>query len=122
MNITQICALKLRLIRESRNYTQEYVAGALNISQTTYCLLEKGNSKISLDRLEKIAALYNISVSELLSIQSQHVEIDYQGISIMNKFEKKMYEETIQRLEAEIEKLFTLFREFRPAAVGQKPE
>ncbi len=41
MNITDICARKIKMLREANNYTQDYVANELDISQNAYSLIEK---------------------------------------------------------------------------------
>src|SRR5690606_37952613 len=67
MSITQTCSRKLKILREGNNYTQEYVADYLDISQNAYSLLEKGKTKITLDRLESLAKLYHMEPAELIS-------------------------------------------------------
>ncbi len=67
MNITQRFARKLKTIREINNYTQEYAAGILDISQNAYSLLEKGTTKVTLDRIEILAELYKTTPSDLAS-------------------------------------------------------
>lgn len=60
-------AQKLRFIRELYNYTQEYIAMELGISQTSYCKIESGQTRLTLERLEKLASIFQLQVSELLS-------------------------------------------------------
>ena len=57
----------LKFLRESHNYTQQYVAGILHISQNTYSLFENGQTKVTIDRLQTLAALYEIDVADLFS-------------------------------------------------------
>lgn len=56
----------MRILRESNDYSQEYVANVLNINQKTYSNLESGKTKITLERLSKLAKLYGISVEVFL--------------------------------------------------------
>ena len=56
---------KLRLLRMMHNYTQEYVAQALGIRQNSYSLIEIGSSRLRAVHIERIAALYRLSVREL---------------------------------------------------------
>ena len=58
---------KLRLIREFRNYSQEYVAEKLGITQHAYSRIENNQTKLSTERLERLAAILNIPPLELLS-------------------------------------------------------
>jgi transcriptional regulator with XRE-family HTH domain len=56
--------------RETRNYSQQYVAHHLNISQVAYSNREKGKTKVDANELVKLAALFNISVHELCPLLS----------------------------------------------------
>jgi transcriptional regulator with XRE-family HTH domain len=117
MNITEICAKKIKNLRELNNYTQSYVADYLEISQNAYSLIEKGATKITLDRLEALAQLYKLSPAELINeevmvynlgnndtVQSKHSNFP----PSLSMLEKQMYQQTISRLEDNIQKLYGL--------------
>lgn len=55
----------IRQMRLDRNYTQDYMAMKLNISQNAYSKLELGRSSLSLERLFQISAVLEIEISEL---------------------------------------------------------
>jgi len=57
---------KLRLLRVKKNFTQDYIAFCLEISQPAYHKIENGKTNISLKQLEELAAIYKISVVDLL--------------------------------------------------------
>ncbi len=59
-------ATNIRKIREKKNYTQDYIAAKLGISQNAYSKIELGYSKISLDRLFHLANLLDTEVVDLL--------------------------------------------------------
>ncbi len=59
-------AEQIRQIRLQRNYTQEYLAAELGISQNAYSKTELGYSKITIDRLFHIASILEVPVVELL--------------------------------------------------------
>lgn len=61
-----IAAKHLKDLRLQHNYTQEYLALSLDISQKSYSNLEKGEKKITLDLLSKIAACYEIDTINLV--------------------------------------------------------
>jgi transcriptional regulator with XRE-family HTH domain len=129
MNLTQKFSKKLKILREINNYTQEYVARILDISQNAYSLIEKGTTKITLDRIEVLAELYKTSPSELISINDNFYH-NPSGSSddghhsnippTLSSFEKRMYEQTISRLEIDIEKLYNLINQL--ATNMAKPE
>ncbi|MDZ7899526.1 MAG: helix-turn-helix transcriptional regulator [Arcicella sp.] len=58
-------AAKLRRIREIHGYSQDYVAEYLGISQPAYWQKENGRRMPSEERLEQIAELYNLTVTDL---------------------------------------------------------
>lgn len=58
---------KIKILRELHNYTQEYVASQLGISQNAYSRIELNQTKISVDYAEKLAELFKIPLSDLLS-------------------------------------------------------
>ena len=58
---------KLRLLREYRNYSQEYVAEKLGITQNAYSRIENNQTRLTAERLEKLAIILEISPLELLS-------------------------------------------------------
>lgn len=64
---------KVRKLREFRNYTQEYMAEQLNLSQRAYSSLENGKTQLSVDRLVDICKLLDVSVGEILDIENQNI-------------------------------------------------
>jgi transcriptional regulator with XRE-family HTH domain len=62
-------ATNIRNKREYRNYTQEYLAAKLKISQNAYSKIELGYTKITIERLFQIAAVLEFSVAELINIE-----------------------------------------------------
>jgi transcriptional regulator with XRE-family HTH domain len=61
-------AANIRTKREKRNYTQEYLAYKLSISQNAYSKIELGYTKITLERLFQIAEILEIDVISLLDL------------------------------------------------------
>ncbi|WP_297337982.1 helix-turn-helix transcriptional regulator [Algoriphagus sp.] len=57
----------MRILRESRDYSQEYVANILNINQKTYSNLESGKSKLTLDRIQQLAEFYHVKPDYFLA-------------------------------------------------------
>jgi transcriptional regulator with XRE-family HTH domain len=57
---------RIKILRLAKNITQEYMAEQLCIDTANYGRLERGKTKIDIDRLKKIATLLNIEISELL--------------------------------------------------------
>jgi transcriptional regulator with XRE-family HTH domain len=57
----------LRLLRRKMEYSQEYMAFMLNISQNAYSRLENGKTPLTVNRLFEICTLLKISPGELLA-------------------------------------------------------
>ena len=62
---------KIRMMREMNNWTQEYVADKLHMSLTSYAKLERGESRLQLDKLSKIAEVFQVNIADLLSLDKQ---------------------------------------------------
>jgi len=67
----------IRTIRKNKGISHEAMAANLGISQTAYTKLEMGETKLTVDRLYKIADILEIEVENLLNInpKSFHQEI-----------------------------------------------
>ena len=64
---------KIRLIRESKGLTQEQIAENLNMSINGYGDIERGVSDIKLSKLQKIAELLEIKLSELFELSEKGI-------------------------------------------------
>ena len=62
---------KIRLIREAKGLTQEQVAEKLKISVNSYGDIERGSTNVKLARLEQIAEIFEIKLSELFGLAEQ---------------------------------------------------
>jgi transcriptional regulator with XRE-family HTH domain len=69
MKIKEV-AYNVRKRRETLNYTQEYLAAKLNISQNAYSKIELGYTKITLERLFQIAEVLETNLIELIKLES----------------------------------------------------
>jgi transcriptional regulator with XRE-family HTH domain len=56
---------KIRKVRELRNLTQESVAGSLGMTTSGYSRIERGEVKLSLERLEQIAQALGVQPMDL---------------------------------------------------------
>ncbi|SHJ39227.1 Helix-turn-helix [Hymenobacter daecheongensis DSM 21074] len=66
-------SLKARKLREIHGYPQEYVAFQMGISQAAYSKKESGRTQLSVDCLTKLAALYQMSLLDLISLSAQEL-------------------------------------------------
>lgn len=58
---------KIKIIRELRGFSQEYVAIQLGIAQNSFSKIETGQTRLSADTLKKIADLLGVSPIDILS-------------------------------------------------------
>lgn len=58
---------KIRHLRESRQWTQEEMANKLSMSTQGYAKIERGDTRLNLDRLGQITEAFGVDVMELLS-------------------------------------------------------
>ena len=91
MNLNQ----KIRTIREQNAWSQEDMATKMNMSVNGYAKIERGETKLRLDKLEQIAQIFNLDIVELLSSDQQNIFLisehsnlssNYYGKSSSNDF------------------------------------
>tara|TARA_R110000744_G_scaffold158819_1_gene274865 strand:+ start:26032 stop:27207 length:1176 start_codon:yes stop_codon:yes gene_type:complete len=66
---------RLRVIRESRGFTQAAIASRMELARTTLLAIEKGTRRIKNDELRRLASVYETSVNELLRRESVHIDL-----------------------------------------------
>lgn len=65
---------KIKILRQSKNWSQGDVADKLGISLTQYGNIERGETKdLRISRLKKIAELFGVELSELFSLNEKGV-------------------------------------------------
>ena len=64
---------KIRKIREAKDWSQEQMAEKLDMSLNGYAKIERGESKIYLDKLEQIAQVFDIDVVELMQSDGKNI-------------------------------------------------
>ena len=57
---------KIRAIRTQQKISQEQMAERLDLTPQAYSKIESGKTKLSLDRIQRIAQILNIDVTELI--------------------------------------------------------
>ena len=105
----------LVVIRTSLGFSQEYVASRLNISQQNYSQLEKKPEKLTIQRLEQLAQIFNVDVSQLLPSKKENIpleNIDFKKLFPDIYLQKDAYENQINELKEEIEFLKNIVRSY----------
>lgn len=115
-------SLKIKKYRELKNYTQEYMAEKLDISQNTYSKIENGGIKLTVDRLKQISDILETPVEEMINGENQvfnfhnsNIEKFYGYIESLHEDNKELTMTTIKilndqltYLQKENERLLTL--------------
>jgi|GEM_PF-814314 transcriptional regulator with XRE-family HTH domain len=104
---------KIKMVRESINLSQEYVANKLHISQQAYSRMEKNPDNISVARMRDLSAILGVPFNTLVGEDDLYIQQNYnqQGgnagtvmyVQGMAENERKVYEERINDLKQQIE-------------------
>lgn len=63
--------LKIKHLRELRNYTQEHMAHCLGLTQRAYSAIENGKTQLTIERLREITQILNVSIGDILDLESK---------------------------------------------------
>lgn len=61
---------KIRVLREINQLSQEEMAAKMNMSRSGYAKLERGESKLNMERLEQIADIFQVGLMELVAMSN----------------------------------------------------
>lgn len=64
---------KIKTIRSDKGYSHEYMGHMLGMSQTAYTKIEKGTTKLSLEKLYKIAEILEAPIVDILDINPNNI-------------------------------------------------
>ena len=107
---------KIREIRKDRGYSHEYMAHLLDINQVAYSKIEKNETKLTVERLFKIAEILEAKIEDILDIKADKVykqdlkdnSIGHQEIQNMYQDNKEVYEKLIASKDEQIALLKSL--------------
>lgn len=57
---------KIRLLRHQNDLTQEQLAERLHITPQAYSRIEQGKTKLSIERIQKLADIFNVDITDLI--------------------------------------------------------
>ncbi len=112
MSPTHQIAWIIRSCRESRGYSQEYMADMLNIVQSAYANIESGKTTLRIDRLKKISEILELDIHNVID-EGFQLEGRPNGSqsTIIFPATKEVYDHLIIELRNEIEFLRSLVKE-----------
>lgn len=106
---------RIRRLREFKQWSQEDMAEQMQMSKNGYSKLERGESRLSLDRLEQIATIFKMDVLELMTVSDKGLvyQVNENGHNSASYFDSE------QAVAAENEKL-RLILQHRDEMLAQK--
>jgi transcriptional regulator with XRE-family HTH domain len=101
--------IKIKQLRELKNYTQEHMATQLGLSTRAYSKIESGETQLTINRLNEISRILGIEPMEVLGFDHKNIfnnctqegNIGINHIAIPEKLIEQ-YEQRIQSMESEI--------------------
>lgn len=109
MDLNALTASKIKELRHNLGYTVEAMAKDLGISKTAYSQMENGHVEITLARIEMIANICNIPVSDIIPVASTNHQVsngnggNYNGTT--NTVSNNFFADTQDKLQAIIDSL-----------------
>ncbi|MFB9076231.1 helix-turn-helix domain-containing protein [Flavobacterium procerum] len=97
---------KIKSIRELKNYTQQYVAGRLEMTQAGYSKIEKGTASLSIEKLEQLSVILELPIESIIKFERSSYFVEAQNYAVSDRSSdisfntvKKLYEDKIELLE-----------------------
>ncbi|AKD56983.1 helix-turn-helix domain-containing protein [Spirosoma radiotolerans] len=94
---------RIRAIRIAKNLKQEEVAQRLSMAQSNYARMEKGLTQITVDRLEQLAEVFEMTVSSILNYETGQ-QLTSEDITYYINYCKKL-EKEIEKYKKQISDL-----------------
>jgi transcriptional regulator with XRE-family HTH domain len=107
---------KIKILREMKNYTQDFMAKQLGISQRNYSSIEQGAISLTIDRLFEISQILGVTVNTILDFDQSKIFNIYNNKQVngvtdtviyggIDDNEKKLYIQLIEEKDKRIEQL-----------------
>jgi len=101
---------QIRNVRIKKELSQEYLADCLKIDTSSYSRIERGDSKLTLDRFFKICEVLGIKIDIVIQDEKSENYVNEPGVEYLSKNkvlenEIKFYQKLISAYEKQIELL-----------------
>ncbi len=97
--------MKIKKLRELRNYTQEYMAGKLQMSANGYGKIERDETDISFSRMQQIAEILQITPADIINFDEKVIfgtKVNGEPVKKeAQEYERTIYEQEISHLKQE---------------------
>jgi transcriptional regulator with XRE-family HTH domain len=101
--------------REAKNFTQEYVAKQMNMSQNAYSKIENGNTQLTVHHLKELSRVLEISILDLLR---DDFEIHKPNHILTESVSKEHILMMLDSLKTKLESKYPLKHEFYPVLMS----
>lgn len=110
--MNKIIGNKLKSLRKAKNFSQEEVADFLNVSQSAYARMERGESASWANHFNRICNVFEIRPEDLVKTDSEYY--NYEGLVRTEDSNENgmfnIYRKTIKQYELQIEDLKIIIR------------
>ncbi len=96
---------KIRELRQQHHLTQEQVAELIHMSKNGYANIERGQTSISINRLEKLAEVFGVDILELLNRSKDvvlFVNENFENAEKCGNYYQQSNQHEIEKLELQI--------------------
>ncbi|KAF2514994.1 helix-turn-helix transcriptional regulator [Flavobacterium foetidum] len=97
---------KIKSIRELKNYTQQYVAEQLEMTQAGYSKIERGTASLSIEKLEQLSVILELPIESIINFEKSSYFVEARNYVVCDSSNgvsfntlKKLYEDKIELLE-----------------------
>src|SRR5690554_774112 len=93
---------KIKNIRELKDFTQEYMAEQLGITQAAYSKIETGQTKLTPNKILDIAEIFDMDASDLMAYDMQKYFNSFNNVKGSNNGSTITHDESIKNLYDEV--------------------
>lgn len=105
----------IRRYREMRNYSQDYVAKKMSISQNAYSKIENNITQLTVHHVKQLSAILEVSIVDLLK---DDFEIHSPGVMQLESVTKENLLETFDRIRDNLATKHPQKHEFYPVIMS----
>ena len=113
-------ANRIKVLRESLGYSQDYVASKLNITQQALSRIEQNPDNATLNRLKELSLILGVSLTSIIGEEDSYILQNFQQqggqaskvmyITGIGENERKSYENHIEDLKEQVVLLSDLLK------------
>ncbi|MFI5154025.1 MAG: helix-turn-helix domain-containing protein [Chitinophagales bacterium] len=105
-------AQNIKIIRELKNLTQEFVSSQLNLSVPSYSNIETGKTELTITRLQQIAKVLQIDYQQILQLDPSQMLNHSSPAPIVSAYalDQEILDELVRQLQIKDEQISRLLQ------------